>query len=345
MKAVVKYASGEGNVELQDVPEPSPQPNQVKVAVKTAGVCGSDIHIYHDDIQIPIEPPVVMGHEFAGVVAELGPDVEGLRVGDRVTCETSVTFCGECLHCRRGAYNMCVQRQVLGYAVDGCFAPYCVVSERQIHMLPDSVSFLAASLTEPLACSVHAVVENTRISVGDVVAIAGPGPIGLLCLQLVKAAGGYAIVFGTSRDDERLALARELGADRTIDVEQESALRRIHVETGNQGVDVFLECSGAPAAARLGLQATRRGGQYTQIGLFSEPFELDFSLIAYKELQVSGALGQKWTAWRRGLDLLARGAVDTASLITHELPLAEWREAFRMVAENEGVKVVLQPGG
>ncbi len=343
MKAVVKYASGDGHVELRDLPEPSPQPSQVKVAVKAAGVCGSDIHIYHDDIKIPVHPPVVMGHEFSGIVTELGRGVKGVRVGDRVTCETSVTFCGKCLQCQRGAYNMCAERQVLGYAADGCFAAYCVVNERQIHVLPDNVTYLAASLTEPLACSVHAVVENTHISVGDVVAVAGPGPIGLLCLQLVKAAGGYAVVCGTSRDGERLALARKLGADRTIDVEQESPLQRIMVETGNQGLDVFLECSGAPAAARLGLEATRRGGQYTQIGLFSESFDVDFSLIAYKEIRVSGALGQKWTAWTRSLDLLARGAVDTESLITHVLPLAEWREAFRMVAENQGIKVVLQP--
>jgi L-iditol 2-dehydrogenase len=343
MEALVKYASGRGNVELRDVPEPSPRSHQVRVAVKAAGVCGSDIHIYDDDIQIPIHPPVVMGHEFAGVITEAGSAVETVQVGDRVTCETSATYCGRCLQCRLGAYNMCAERQVLGYAIDGCFAPYCVVNETQVHVLPPNVDFLSASLSEPLACAVHAVVENTCVSVGDVVAIAGPGPMGLLCLQVVKSAGGYAIVTGTSHDADRLDLARRLGADETIDVEHEDALERIRARTYGRGSDVFLECSGAPAAARLGLVATRRGGQYTQIGLFSEPFELDFSLIAYKEIRVSGALGQKWTAWKRGLDLLARDEVDTRSLITHVLPLAQWRAAFDMVAEKRGVKIVLQP--
>lgn len=343
MKAVVKYASGEGHVELRDVPEPSPQPSQVKIAVEAAGVCGSDLHIYHDDIQIPIRPPVVIGHEFSGVITEVGSAVEAVRVGDRVTCETSATYCGRCLHCRAGAYNMCAERQVVGYAVDGCFAPYCVANERQIHVLPDEVDFLSAALTEPLACAVHAVLEKTHISLGDVVAITGPGPIGLLCLQLVKAAGAYAIVCGTSHDAERLELARQLGADRTVDVEAENALERIRAETESRGADIFLECSGAPAAARLGLAVTRRRGQYTQIGLVGEPFELDFSLIAYKELRVGGALGQTWAAWKRSLDLLKRGEVDTRSLVTHILPLAQWREAFQLVQENRGVKIVLQP--
>ncbi len=345
MKAVVKYAPGPGHVELREVAEPSPGPEQVKVAVKAAGVCASDLHIYHDDIQIPVRPPVVMGHEFAGVIAEIGDAVHSFSVGDRVTCETSAVTCDQCLQCRMGAYNMCADRQVLGYAVDGCFAPYCVVNARRVHLLPDNVDFVAGALSEPLACAVHAVVENTRVRAGDVVVIAGPGPIGLLCLQLVKAAGAYAIVGGTARDGERLRVACQLGADRTIDVEKEHALQQIVEETGGRGADIFLECSGAPAAARLGLAALRRRGQYTQIGLFGQPFELDFSLIAYKEIQVCGALGQTWSAWQRGLALLARGEVDTRTLVTHVLPLTQWREAFDMLEENRGLKIVLEPTG
>ncbi len=174
---------------LREVPEPRPGPGQVKVEVRAAGVCGSDLHIYHDDIKINIVPPVVMGHEFAGVIVEAGPGVTTCRVGDRVTCETTAESCGACLQCRTGHYNMCETRKVLGYAVDGCFAPYCVVNERQVHRLPANVDFLAGALTEPLACCVHGLLEMTGLSPNDRVLIAGPGPIGLFSLQLAKAAG------------------------------------------------------------------------------------------------------------------------------------------------------------
>lgn len=343
MQAIVKYAPAQGNVEIQDVPEPVPGPGQVKVEVKAAGVCGSDLHIYHSQIAIPIEPPVVMGHEFAGVVVELGAGVEGVQVGDRVTCETTAWSCGQCLPCRLGHHNLCASRKVVGYAVDGCFARYCVVNQRQVHLLPDNVDFLSGALTEPLACCVHAVLELSLITPGDVVVITGPGPIGLLCLQLAKSAGGRAIVCGASQDAERLALARRLGADLTVDVAAEDALARINEQTAGQGADLFLECAGAPAAARLGLQATRRGGQYTQIGLFSGPFELEFDLIAYRELRVTGSLGQRWTSWQRALALMGQNEVDTRSLVSHVLPLDEWREAFRLFEARQGLKIVLEP--
>jgi L-iditol 2-dehydrogenase len=343
MKAIVKYASGKGNVEIRDVAEPVPGPFQAKVEVKAAGLCGSDLHIYHDEIAIPIAPPVIMGHEFAGVIVELGQGIEHFQVGDRVTCETTAWSCGRCLQCRIGNYNMCANRQVVGYAFDGCFASYCVVNERQLHRLPETVDFTSGALTEPLACCVHAVQELTTISAGDLVVITGPGPIGLLCLQLVKAAGGYAVVCGTSQDRERLELARRLGADATVNVQTTDLLTLVGERTDSQGADVFLECAGAPAAARLGLAVARRGGQYTQVGLFPGPFDLSFDLIAYKELHVTGSLGQRWTSWQRSLSLMDQGQVDVKSLVSHVLPLTEWREAFRLFEAKQGLKIVLTP--
>ncbi len=343
MKAVVKFQRGKGCVDLQDVLEPNPGPGQVKVEVKAAGVCGSDLHIYHDDIKINIVPPVVMGHEFSGVIVELGPGVTRCQVGDRVTCETTAESCGECLQCRTGHSNMCTTRKVLGYAVDGCFARYCVVNERQIHRLPDNVDFVAGALTEPLACCVHGVLEMTGLSPNDRVLITGPGPIGLFCLQLVKATGAWAAMCGTSQDFERLPLARELGADATIDVQIQDPIAWLGDHGLGQGVDVFLECSGAPSASRLGLDATRRRGRYTQLGLSGVPFMVDFSLIAYKELQATGSLGQRWPAWEHSLDLMARGMVNANRLVSDILPLGAWDTAFAMVEAKKGLKIVLQP--
>jgi L-iditol 2-dehydrogenase len=212
-----------------------------------------------------------------------------------------------------------------------------------VHLLPDNVDYLSGALTEPLACCVHAVLELTRISAGDLVAITGPGPIGLLCLQLARAAGAYTLVCGTAQDAGRLALARRFGADLTVNVETDDLLDLVRGLTGSLGADVFLECAGVPEAARLGLEATRRGGQYTQIGLFPGPFELNFGLIAYKELRVTGSLGQRWTSWRRALSLLDQGHVDTKSLVSHILPLTQWREAFRLSEDKDGLKIVLEP--
>jgi L-iditol 2-dehydrogenase len=238
---------------------------------------------------------------------------------------------------------MCVTRKVLGYAFDGCFARYCVVNERQVHRLPENVDYIAGALTEPLACCVHGVLELTHVSTSDLVVITGPGPIGLFCLQLVKAAGAFAVVCGTSQDADRLALARGLGADVTLDVGATDVIAWLAANSKSQAADVFLECSGAPAATRLGLAATRRRGRYTQLGLASGPFELDFSLVAYKELQVTGSLGQRWPAWEQSLDLMSRGCVDVHRLVSHRLPLTEWRKAFQMVEEKQGLKIVLLP--
>ena len=353
MKAIVKVAPGPGHVALCEVPEPVPGPGQVKVEVRAAGVCGSDLHIYHDEIKIPIQPPVIMGHEFSGVIVDIGEEVPGdagpvvaagkWQVGDRVTCETTARSCGRCLPCHLGHYNLCATRQVVGYSMDGCFARYCVVNERQLHRLPDGVSFRAGALTEPLACCVHAVLELAAISPGDVVAITGPGPIGLMCLQLAKAAGAYAVVCGTTEDRGRLEWARRLRADEALDVSDPDPVTRLLDLTGAAGVDVFIECAGAPAAARLGLAATRRGGQYIQVGLAARPFELDFSLIAYKELRVTGSIGQHWTSWQRALALMAQGQVDMECLVSDTLPLAEWEQAFRRFEERQGLKIVLEP--
>jgi L-iditol 2-dehydrogenase len=238
---------------------------------------------------------------------------------------------------------MCAQRKVVGYSVNGCFASYCLVHERQVHLLPEGVDFVAGALSEPLACCVHAVLELTSVTAGDLVVVAGPGSIGLLCLQLARAAGATVVVAGAATDAERLALARRLGAALAVDLGSQDLAQLVADLTAGQGADVYFECSGAPASARLGLTITRRGGQYTQVGLFPRPFELAFDTIAYRELRVTGSLGQRTSSWRRGLALLGQGQVDTRCLVTDILPLESWQEAFRLVESRRGLKVVLEP--
>ena len=344
MQAVVKYERGPGFVEAREVVEARPGPRQVKVEVRAAGICGSDLHIYHDTINYRIRTPVVMGHEFSGVVVDKGREVgDEVAIGDRVTGEPSIEICGRCDYCRSGHYNMCPSRTVMGYFHDGCFAPF--VNASFVHRLPDEVSFEAGALTELLACCVHSVIEQAGVTAGDLVAVIGPGPVGLFSSLVAAAEGGCVVLCGTSRDRDRLRFAeRELGLGHVLDVEAGNPAGRIAELGGGYGADVVIECSGAAAGIDLAMEAARRRGKVSLMGLPGRPVEVDVEKIAYKELRVSGGLGQRRTAWERALKLMAWRRIDNEKLVSHELPLAEWRRGFEMMERREGLKLLLRPG-
>jgi L-iditol 2-dehydrogenase len=342
MKGLVKYSLGDGFMELREVDDTPPEANQVKVEVKAAGICGSDLHVLHNDINIPIVPPVIVGHEFSGVVVGKGDCVgEEIAIGDRVTGEPSTYYCGNCRYCRAGYYNLCSERKVLGYSSDGCFAKYCNVTH--FHKLPERVSFKEGAMTEPLACCVHAVTEQTGVSVGDFVVVTGPGPIGLLVAMIARAEGGTVLVCGTDRDAERLKRAEEIGIPHTVNVEACDAVALVRDMTGGYGADVVLECSGVPRAAVMGLDMARKRGKYTQVGLFGRPIEIDFEKIAFHEIEVRGALSQRRPSWERALKLMEKNMVSCGALISHEFGLPEWKRAFEIAENREGMKILLVP--
>src|ERR1700730_6158377 len=218
MIAVQKMARGVGNIELQEVPEPHAGDGQVIIEVHAAGICGTDLHIYLDEFET--NPPVTIGHELAGVIVELGRGVVEFKVGDRVTTETYFSTCGHCLDCRRGRRNLCLHRRSIGSKQDGAFTKFLLTPASNLHLVPDELDLESAALTEPLACTVHGVLETAGVQAGDNVVLTGPGPIGLLALQLAKAAGAKAVMIGTHCDINRLKLAKELGADGVINVEE-----------------------------------------------------------------------------------------------------------------------------
>lgn len=183
MKALVKTELGFGNLEVQEKPEPSPGRNQVKIEVKYAGICGSDIHTYEGHYKVAT--PVTLGHEFAGEVVEVGENVTEFKVGDRVTSETTFYICGECEYCKTQDYNLCNHRKGLGSQQDGGFTKYLIARKESVHHLPVNVDYQSAAMTEPLACTYHAVAK-TEINEGDLVVVIGPGPIGLLAAQVKK---------------------------------------------------------------------------------------------------------------------------------------------------------------
>jgi L-iditol 2-dehydrogenase len=340
MQGVAKIARGEGNVALIDAPEPQAGPGQVVIEVKAAGICGTDLHIYHDEF--PTEPPVIMGHEVAGVVVETGSGVTGWRPGDRVTSETYFSVCGRCQFCRDGFPNLCPQRRSIGSKANGAFTRYLLLPERNLHRLPDHVDDHTGALTEPLACCVHAL-ELTRVEPGDLAVISGSGAIGLLTLQVAKAAGARVVMLGTEADRARLAVAEQLGADFLVNVQQQDPAELVRDLSDGLGADVVFECAGAGASARTCLNLVRRRGRYAQVGLFGKPVEWDLEQVCYKELQVSGSNATVPSAWRKALALLAAGQVQMASIISTVLPICEWRRAFDLFEARTGLKILLTP--
>ena len=342
MEAVMKVSQGEGNVELREVDVPVAGPGQVLIKVGAAGICGTDLHIYHDEFKT--HPPVIMGHEIAGTVAAVGNGVAAPAVGTRVTTETYFHTCGECRYCRSGNTNLCPHRRSIGSAVNGGFAGYLVVPATNVHILPEGISMEAGALTEPLACVTHGVLTHATVRPGEVAVIAGPGAIGLLTLQVVKAAGATTVVLGTDADTLRLELARELGADYCLNVQaQDPQLLLDDITPYGYGADVVYECSGAGAAASQLLRLVRRRGRYVQIGLFGKPISWDLDQVCYKELIVTGTNASTPDSWLRALALLRSGAVRTEPLISDRYPLNAWRDAFDAFEARCGVKLVFTP--
>ncbi|HVC81909.1 MAG TPA: zinc-binding dehydrogenase [Chloroflexota bacterium] len=342
MKAVVKTAPGDGNVSLEDIPEPTPPPGHVLISVQAAGICGTDIHIYHDEFRSV--PPVVLGHEVSGTIAAVGEGVTSVQVGMRVTTETYFSTCGACRFCREGRVNLCPDRRSIGSAVNGGFTELLVVPAANVHELPASLGFREGALVEPLACVIHGLLDGPRLQPADLAVIAGPGAIGLLALQVLKAAGVWVIVLGTSTDAHRLELAKSLGAAATLTVDREDGRTAIHELSDGLGADLVVECSGAGPAAQNLLEVVRRGGQYAQIGLFGKPVAWDLDQICYKELTVTGSNASVPSAWTRALDLLDTGMVRLDPLISGVYPLQDWEEAFRTVENRAALKILLSPG-
>lgn len=340
MKAVVKVKEGYGNVELRDVPEPAVQPGMVKIEIKYAGICGTDQHIYHGTYSC--NPPVILGHEFSGIVVETGSGVSEIRAGDRVTVlpSTGVT-CGRCEHCRTGNYMFCSERKSLGSGIDGGFTKYAVVREDMVYKIPDHLSLEEAALTEPLACAVKAIEELTQIRVGDTVLLSGPGPIGLLCLSLLAVKGCKVIVAGTAQDSDRLNIAADMGAHVIVNVSEEDLSQVVARETDGRGVDVAVECAGAAPSVANCLREVKKRGKYIQVGILGRDIEVAFDTILYKQLQVVAPYAHAIETFDRVMRIWEQRLVDVKPIITHKVPISRWEEAFRISDEKIGGKVLL----
>lgn len=339
MKALVKLSHKKDDLKLLEVTEPVPASDQVKIKVKRTGICGTDLYGYQ-----AVKPPVILGHETSGVVVAKGKKVAGIRIGDSVTTETTTFICGSCKFCQSKDYNLCSKRKGLGSSSDGAFAEYFCIRAESIHKLPPNVDFASGAICEPLACAVHAVVEQARVLSGEVVLIFGPGPFGLLIGQVSKVLGARVIICGKEGDEKRLKLAEILGAEVVINLKKGGIKERIDELTSGYGVDVVFECSGTSSALYSGLKLIRKKGRYIQAGILRQSVRVNLEEVLFtKEIILLGSHTQKPSSWKKALNLLFQKKINLKALVTDELPLTHWKEGFLKAKKKDSIKVLLYP--
>lgn len=344
MKALVLTAPNQ--FELQERPIPAVGPDDVLLKVAACGICGSDVHGMDGSTGRRLTP-LVMGHEASGTIAELGPNVDPCwSKGDRVVFE-SVVYCGHCWFCRRGQTNLCDHRRTPGVACeefrcDGAFADYVAVPHYILHRVPDGVSFAHAAMVEPLAVALHAV-NQTHIRVDDTAVVMGAGMIGLLVVQMLRAAGCGRII-AVDLDSKRLELACKLGADDGLRSDRDDVRAEVRRRTSGRGADVAFEVVGITPTIQLAIGSLRKGGQLTVVGNLAPKVELPLQQTISQELRINMA----WISsgeYPACLDLMARRMVDVAPFISATAPLADGPQWFqRLQAGKEGLmKVILEP--
>jgi threonine dehydrogenase-like Zn-dependent dehydrogenase len=353
MKAVRVYAPHDYRIE--DVPVPRVGPGEVLTRVLATGVCASDVKAFlgsrvWGSVEIPpyIETPVTAGHEFVGEVVALGrgsAEKYGLAVGDWAVSEQIVP-CWKCRFCTRGQYWMCQKHDIYGFKkerAEGSWAEYMLYPPNAInHKVPRTIPAEQAALIEPIACAIHAV-ERGNIQLGDVVVIAGMGPIGLAMIAVAKRKGP-GLLIGLDMKPSRLERARVFGADLTFDIGRDDAIKEVLTLTDGYGCDVYIEASGAGPAVVQGLQMIRRLGTFVEFSVHAGPVAVDWSVIGdMKELTIQGShLGPY--CYPKAIEYLAKGFVDGAGLVSHRLPLGKFQEGIEIAHRgDESIKVVLVP--
>lgn len=330
---------------VADMPEPVPGPGDVLVQVAACGICGSDVHGYDGSSGRRI-PPVVMGHEAAGIVADVGSDVHGFAKGDRVTFDSTV-YCGVCDFCRRGEMNLCDNRQVVGVSCNefrraGAFAEYVTVPERIVYALPAELKFAEAAMLEAVSVALHAVAVSD-VRGGETALVIGAGMIGLLVLQAARAAG-CSRVFVADIDATRLKLAKDLGADETVLASGEDLAREVLRLTGGRGVDLVLEAVGRDETVSAAIDCVRKGGTVTLVGNIAPKVSLPLQKVVTRQIRLQGSCASAGE-YPQAMELIANGKIKVEPLITAVAPLSDGPEWFARLYAREPnlMKIVLDP--
>ncbi len=345
MQAFIKTAPGVGNMIVGEAPVPVPQPGEALIKVVRSGMCGTEL-LVHDDVyrgrKRPMPFPLIVGHEASGVVAELGPGAAGLRLGTRVALE-GVSGCGACFHCLRGSYNLCQDWHHIGLTRAGALAELVTVPVSSLIPIPDDVSFESAAMLEPFSNAAHTL-ERLRPAPGQPAAIVGPGPLGLLNLQVLRAAGASPIlVFGRRGDEPRLQLARALGADVAVVADRKAAQEHVAEISDGIGMAIVIEAAGTSEAVQTALDIVASNGSLVTLGL-ARSTEIDALTIVRKNLTWLGVVAAVRRHYAEAIRLIQSGKVQPERLITHRMPLADAASAVPAMRSGDAVKIMFAPG-
>lgn len=347
MKALVKTAAAPGHVEYREWPSPEIGPEEVLIAVRVAGVCGTDLSLY-DWNRVVTEGyrptlPLVIGHEFAGEIVEVGREVRSLRVGDRVVANPALT-CGRCRFCRAERTMLCPSRRLMGIQAQGAFAEYAVAPAANVYPVPEEMPWELAAVAEPFAVALRAL-ERVPIHPGDVAVVVGPGSIGFCVLAALKLSPAARVVMvGIEADRERLALAEAMGATAAC-IGREDPSQLIRELTDGFGADVSFETAGHPAALAEAIKLTRRGGRVGMLGLPHDHTQIDTAAVVLAEQQLIGIRAYDVSTWRTVPSLLQRASADLSRVVTHRVPLSDFERAVEVSRSRQGLKVLLTADG
>ncbi|WP_380058052.1 zinc-binding dehydrogenase [Falsihalocynthiibacter sp. SS001] len=332
MQGVTKRSGDEGDVGLVEHALPKARTGCVVLQVGGVGLCGTDLHIYKNEYAS--NPPVILGHEVCGTVAEVGDGVDPSLIGKRCVAETFFSTCQTCRYCREGRPNMCAQRKSIGTHVNGAMAPFLEVPAKSLHEVPDTLSFAEASLSEPVACVANSLFgAESYIEPSDRVLVTGPGAIGLIAAQVARLCGAEVTVRGTDRDAQRLAKASELGFATSV----------VGDSIESESFDKVVECSGSGFAFADALNLLTKGGHLMNMGLSGKTSTLMLDPICMKELKITSGFASTPQSWRRAMKWVNSGQIELGALITDVLPLSKWDVGFERSFAADGIKFVFDP--
>lgn len=337
MKAAVYH--GPGDLRVEEVPVRKLKDNEVKIQVKYCGICGTDIHIFHGDGGCcDVTPPLVPGHEFSGVVAEVGAGVKAVKVGDRVTGDPN-DMCGECYFCKNGMQHFCKNNIGIGTTVDGGVAEYVIMREKQVYKVSDELSFIEAAMAEPISCCLHGI-DLCNIKAGDTVLVMGGGPIGMIMMQLAKNAGASKVIMSEPVEEKR-EQALKLGATKTIDPLHEDVEAVLAEYCEN--VNVVIECVGNVHTQADAVRFAGKGATIMYFGLAApeESFPIRPDDIFKKELHITSSYINPYS-FERAIQILESGTVELESLITNVVPLDDIADVFTKPEYRRTGKVMIQ---
>ena len=336
--AVVNFAPERHAVELREVPIPEIGAEDVRLEVGAVGVCGSDLHQWLAEHSWPVNYPVVLGHEFGGVVTQVGPDVAGWKEGDRVVSETAAVIDLSGPMTRRGLYNLDPTRLGFGYGVNGAMTKHVRVPSRCLHRVPDGLPFEKAALTEPCSVAYNATVMNADVQPGDRIVVLGPGTIGLLCAAMARLQGAEVAVVGLEQDQARLAIAQQYGCTPLVGDPSDWAR-----EADGLGADGVIDAAGVSPTLKTAIEIVRPAGWISKVGWGREPLNYSLDPLVQKNVRLQGSFSHYWPIWERVLRLLSTGKLDVEPIVGGVWTVEEWQVAFDTMHSRKIAKAVLRP--